>query len=168
MIRLRNVRWRSWKGWRSGSADATSGSDVGVGEARLALVHPRDELLVDPVVERWLLVFGQAPLPATVRALRRIESAVDLPLLEGVVVRQLRPPERVLEVGQGVRRAEEMLARAAAEHRVEGIPVVGDIDALDVGFGHRRLVLVEHELLVPDREAALEPARSVKVEVDSS
>src|SRR3954469_14562849 len=166
MIRLRNGRWRSWNGWRGGSAEATGPSDVRVGEAPLALVHPGDELLVDGVVEGRLLVLGEALLPATVRALRGVEPAVDLPLLEGVVVRQLRPPERVLEVGQGVRRAKEMLAGAAAEHRVEGIAVVSDIDALDVRLGHRRLVLVEHELLVADREAALEPARSVEVEVD--
>src|SRR4051812_20746073 len=158
MIRLRNVRWRSWKGWRSGSADATGASDVGVGEARLALVHPGDELLVDPVVERRLLVFRQPLLPATVRALGGIQAAVDLPLFEGVIVRQLRPPEGVLEVRERVWRAKEMLARAAAEHRVERVAVVGDIDALDVGLGHRRLVLVEHELLVADGEPALEPA----------
>src|SRR3954447_14190700 len=126
MIRLRNVRFPSWNGWRSGSADATGGSDVRVGEARLALVHPRHELLVDAVVERRLLVPSQALLPATVRALSGIEAAVDLPLLEGVVVRQLRPPERVLEVGQRVGGAQEMLARAATEHRVEGVAVIGD------------------------------------------
>src|SRR3954467_4081068 len=117
MIRLRNVRFRSWNDWRSGSADATGGSDVRVGEARLALVHPRHELLVDAVVERRSLVFSEALLPASVRALGGIKPAVDLPLLKGVVVGQLRTPERVLEVGQRVRRAEEMLARAATEHR---------------------------------------------------
>src|SRR4051794_41882762 len=121
MIRLRNVRFRSWNGWRSGSADATGGSDVRVGEARFALVHPRQGLLVDAVVQRRLLVLGEALLPATVRALRRVEPAVDLPLLERVIVRQLRPPERILEVGQGVGRAQEVLAGAAAEHGIKRV-----------------------------------------------
>ena len=101
------------------------GLDVRIGEARLAAVHPVDELVVDPLVERRHLVLGQAALPAQVRPLRGIEPAVELPLLEAVVVRDLGAPEGVLEVGQGVRRAEEVLARSAGEHRVERVAVVG-------------------------------------------
>ena len=46
--------------------------DVRVGEARLALVDPGEQLLVDALVERRLLVLGQALLPARVRPLRRV------------------------------------------------------------------------------------------------
>ena len=46
--------------------------DVGVGEARLALVDPGEQLLVDALVERRLLVLRQAPLPGRVGPLRRV------------------------------------------------------------------------------------------------
>ena len=96
---------------------------------------------------------------------RRVEPAVELPLLERVVVRQRRAPERRLEVGQRVRRAQEVLPGTAVEHRLEGVAVVGRVDAVQVRPGHRRLVLVEHELLVADGQTTLQPAGGVEVEV---
>src|SRR6185503_6833557 len=84
-------------------ATGTSRLDVRVRETALALLGPREQLFVDRLVERRLLVLGQALLPADIGSLRRVECAVQLPLLEAVVVRQLRSPERVLEVGQRVR-----------------------------------------------------------------
>src|SRR5437899_6563003 len=106
MIRLRSVRWRSWNGWRRGSPEVIGrgrrSSDVRIGEARPAPLQPVEELLVDRLVEGRHLVLGQAALPAPVRALGGIEPAIELPLLEAVVVRDLGAPERVLEVRQGV------------------------------------------------------------------
>src|SRR5262245_20946492 len=132
MIRLRRVRWRSWNGWSSGSPEVTAGlgrSDVRVGEARPAAIHPVAQGLVDALVEPRLLVLGELLLPARVGALRGIVRAVNLPLLEGVVVRQLGTPEGGLEVGQRVRGAQEVLAGSTVQHGLEREAVVGQVDA---------------------------------------
>ena len=60
MIRLRSVRCRSWNGWSSGSPVATNRSDVRIREARLAPIHPRDELTLplEATHEHALLVLS--------------------------------------------------------------------------------------------------------------
>ena len=107
------------------------------------------------------------PLPDGVRALRGVEGAVLQPLLEAVVVGDLGAVERGLEVGQRVGRAEEVLARAVLDDRVDRLAVLGHVDALDEDRRHPALVGVEDELLVADRQPALEPAGRVEDEVDA-
>ena len=94
-------------------------------------------------------------------------AAVLQPLLEAVVVGGLGAVERGLEVGERVGGAEEVLARAVLEDRVERLAVLGHVDALDEHRGHPALVGVEDELLVADGEPALEPAGGVEDEVDA-
>ena len=68
---------------------------------------------MDALVERGLLVLRESALPALVGTGGCILRAVQLPLLEAVVVGQLGAPERVLEVGEGVGRAQEVLTGRA-------------------------------------------------------
>ena len=88
-------------------------------------------------------------------------------MLEGVVVGDLAPVEGVLEVGQGMGRPEIVLARVVGQDRVEGLAVLGQVDALHEDRGHPALVGVEDELLVADGEPPLEPAGGVEHEVDA-
>src|SRR5439155_17171890 len=71
-------------------------------------------------------------------------------------------------VCERVGRTEEVLAWAAVEHRLERQPVLGEVDAADERRCHRGLVGVEDELLVADRQPALEPAGGVEIEVHAS
>src|SRR5687768_16873695 len=93
--------------FRGAATPDSAALDVRVGEARPPPLDPVEQLLVDALVERRLFVLGQPALPRRIRARRGVVGSVQLPLFEAVVVRQLGSPERVLEVGQRVRRAEE-------------------------------------------------------------
>ena len=63
--------------------------------------------------------------------------------------------------------AEEVLAGAVREDRLDGLAVLGQVDPLREHRRHAALVGVHDELLVADRQAALEPARGVEHEVDA-
>ncbi len=75
-----------------------------------------------PGVDGRRLVFGEHLLPELVGALRSIEAAFRLPLLDGVVVGDGRAIERRLEIGLRVRAAEEVAAR---RDLVEGLHAPG-------------------------------------------
>src|SRR5437879_4525743 len=87
-------------------------SVLGIGERRLAPVHVIQQGFVDRPVEGRGLVARELLLPARVRPLREILAAFGFPLLDAVVVGDGRAVERRLEVGLGVRAAEEVLAGA--------------------------------------------------------
>src|SRR5919198_156660 len=149
----------------TGGASETP-SDVGVGKCRLSPSDEVAERLVDARVDQWRLVLGEHLLPDPVGALRRVERAVLLPLLEAVVVGYRTPIKGRLEVRERVRGAEEVLTGPVLADGVEALPVLGQVDPTDEGRHHSALVGVEDELLVAAGEPALEPARGVEHEVD--
>ena len=63
---------------------------------------------------------------------------------------------------------EEVRARLVRQERVHRLAVLGQVDAGREGVPHAELVGVEHELLVPHREPALEPAGGVEHEVHAA
>src|SRR3954452_1950081 len=136
-----------------------------IGQLLLAAVDELVQLFGDRIVHRWLLVLGQPLLPDSVCPLRRIRCAIFGPLLEARVVRNVAAIEGGLEVGEGMRRTEEVLAGPVLADRVDRLAVLRQIEPLDERRHHPALVLVHDELLAPDRQAALEPAGRVQHEV---
>src|SRR5207249_2119644 len=120
-------------------------SDVGVGEGGFPLGDVLVERLVDAWVDRGRLVLGEHPLPDLVGALRRLERTILEPLLERVVVGGRGAVEGRLEVGEGVRVAEEVNARAVLADRVERLAVLGQVDALHEHAGHPALVEIDRK-----------------------
>ncbi len=99
-------------------------SHVRVREARLLLVDPRRG------APRRRPRRSRAPRTRRASSSRSrspasigVERALQLPLLEAVVVGDRRPVEGGLEVRQRVRRAEEVLARPVLDDRVDRLPV---------------------------------------------
>ena len=111
---------------RSMDCTAGHGSDqpISSGISALRRVTNVAQLLVDRVVDRRRLVLGQRALPDRVGPLRGVEPALLEPLLVAGVVGHRRAVEGVLEVGERVRRAEEVLPGPVLDDGVEGLTVV--------------------------------------------
>src|SRR5258708_1940841 len=78
-----------------GAADPSSDDPVrnavrpsmpGVGHRSFLLIDEGAQRLVDAGIDRWRLIGGKRLLPGLVGALRRIELAFRLPLLDRIVV----------------------------------------------------------------------------------
>src|SRR4051812_25719858 len=90
----------------------------------LAAVDELVQLFGNGIVHRRLLAVREPLLPDSVVSLWRIRCAVLGPLLEAGVVSDVAAVERGLEVGEGVCRAEEMLAGPVLADCIDGLAVL--------------------------------------------
>src|SRR4029077_6184675 len=103
--------------------------DVRVGEGRLAARDVLEQRLIDRGVQRRRLVLGELLLPECVGARGHVPGALRLPLLDAVVVGERGAVEGGLEVGLGVRAAEEVFAGADLADGIERLTVLGEVHA---------------------------------------
>jgi hypothetical protein len=112
-------------------------------------------------------IAGSSGLPNLVGALRGVETALGLPLLDRVVVGDARAVERGLEIGLRVRAAEIVLAGRHLAESVDRLRVLGQVDALRASTCIIPSWSQSSRTSRTRGEPALQPARRVQHEVDA-
>ena len=135
----------------------------------LALDDELEERLVGRVVDRRCLVLGQHPLPDRVGPLGGVEASRPPATARSCCCRRSRSGRRRARSWPACGRCRGSAGPGSlVTDRVDGLAVLGQVDAVDEDRGHPALVGIEDELLVADGEPALEPAGGMQDEVDAA
>ena len=97
-----------------------------------------------------------------------VTCAFFVPSLKRLVVKEVRAPERSLEVRLSVGAAKVMTARADFADRIHRLAVFGHIDAASQTMQSAELISVHNELFKVRNQTTFEPTTSVKHEVHAS